>query len=156
MTEAPSLWTCYQLALGEIQTGALDAAERTVSQAARMYPGDVLCYPLRGIIAARRGDAEEADRQIALTVRNQRAYGHYHHAQYDVACIHALLGRTDKAIEWLDAAAHSGFPCGAFFERDPLLASLRSEPAFERLMGDLADECGTYAALYRTLRDTAP
>jgi serine/threonine protein kinase/Tfp pilus assembly protein PilF len=152
ITWAPSLWARYQLALAELQTGALDAAERTVNLAARTYPGDVLCYPVRGLIAARRGQADEADRQIALTIRNQKAFGHYHHAQYDVACIHALLGRKDRALEWLHDGAHNGFPCAAFFEHDPLLASIRNEPAFDALMRDLRAECDGYARLYRTLQ----
>ena len=94
----------------------------------------------------------ESDRQIALTIRNQKAFGHYHHAQYDVACIHALLGRTDRALEWLHDGAHNGFPCAAFFEQDPLLASIRDEPRFEALMRDLRAECDGYARLYRTLQ----
>jgi tetratricopeptide (TPR) repeat protein len=148
ITWAPSLWARYQLALAELQMGALDAAERTVNLAARTYPGDVLCYPVRGLIAARRGQADEADRQIALTIRNQKAFGHYHHAQYDVACIHALLGRTDRALEWLHDGAHNGFPCAAFFEQDPLLASIREEPRFEALMCASAHGVRWYARLY--------
>jgi TolB-like protein/Tfp pilus assembly protein PilF len=154
ISRAPSLWARYQLALAELQTGALDAAERTVNLAARTYPGDVLCYPVRGLIAARRGQEDEADRQIDLTVRNQKAFGHYHHAQYDVACIHALLGRTDRALEWLTEAARNGFPCAAFFERDPLLASVRGDSRFVALMQNLQIECGTYARLYESLRDS--
>jgi hypothetical protein len=130
--------------------GALDAAERTVNLAARTYPGDVLCYPVRGLIAARRGQADEADRQIALTIRNQKAFGHYHHAQYDVACIHALLGRTDRALEWLHDGAHFPRPLRRFFEQDPQAPS--HEPRFEGLMRDLQAECDGYARLYRTLQ----
>jgi TolB-like protein/Flp pilus assembly protein TadD len=155
MTRTPSLWTCYQLALAEIQIGALDEAEQTVSLAARTYPGDVLCYPIRGLVAARRGDIDEADRQVELTVRNKRAFGHYHHAQYDVACIHALAGRRSLAIEWLTAAARNGFPCAAFFERDPLLASIRGEAAYRTLMQDLAAECASYERLYRDLGESS-
>jgi len=153
VTRAPSLWARYQIALAEVQTDQLDAAERTVNLAARLYPGDVLCYPVRGLIAARRGEAAEADRQVDLTIRNQRAFGHYHHAQYDVACIQAMLGRPDRAIEWLTDAGRNGFPCAAFFERDPLLASIRREPGFQTLMRELNAECETYGSLYRSLRE---
>jgi len=69
-----------------------------------------------------------------------------------VACIHALLGRTDRALEWLHDGAHNGFSCAAFFEHDPLLASIRDEPGFEVLMRDLRAEYDGYARLDRTLQ----
>src|SRR5204862_3471959 len=92
----PSAWAGYQLALAQLQLGRVEEAEKTAAAAARHAPDDVLQYPLAGLIAALRGDDQGADRQIALTVQHSRAFGHYHHAQYDVACIHARLGRLDE------------------------------------------------------------
>ena len=86
---------CACLRLGDLD-GAAQAAER----GARLFTGDPGSHSLRGLIAARRGDATEARRQIELTVRHQSdrqrftevpiktaSSGHYHHAQYDIACI---------------------------------------------------------------------
>ena len=89
---APSAWAFYQTALAEIQLNGRDAAERTIELAWRQFPGDILFYPLRGLAAALRGDAAGADELIDMTVRNAKSFGHYHHAQYDVACI----PRTDR------------------------------------------------------------
>jgi hypothetical protein len=97
----------------------------------------VLQYPLRGLIAAVRGDDEEAERQIELTVQHRKAFGHYHHAQYDVACIYARLGRPDEAMRWLTDAARNGFPCHGFFARDRLLLPLRGRPNFADLLVEL-------------------
>src|SRR5207247_100785 len=83
-------------AMAEIQRGRRDAADRTIELAWRQFPDDILFYPLRGLSAALRGDAAGADEHIGTTVRNAKSFGHYHHAQYDVACIHAVLGRTDQ------------------------------------------------------------
>ena len=152
---APSAWAFYQLALAEIQLGRRDDAERTVNAAARQFPGHVLFYPLRGLIAALRGDADGALEHVELTRRHARSFGHYHHAQYDVACIQATLGKTDAALRWLTEGATNGFPCAVFFERDPLLASIREDLRFTTLMRTLNDECARYGELYRTMHTSS-
>ena len=145
-------WVHYQRAHGQIRTGDRAGAARTIELAGRQFLREVLFYPVRAILAALQGQASEAERQIGLTEQNRRAFGHYHHAQYDVACALALLGDRDRAFEWLTAASRNGFPCHALFESDPLLAPLRSDPRFGALITDLKSECGRYASLWRSLR----
>ncbi len=137
---SPSAWAGYQLALTELQLGLLDEAEKVAVAASRQSPEDVLQYPLAGLIAALRGNDAEAERQIAQTVEHRKAFGHYHHAQYDVACINALLGRHDEAMQWLTDAARNGFPCRGTFLRDRLLAPLRRRPDFATLIEEVAAE----------------
>ncbi len=55
-------------------------------------------------------------------------------------------------MRWLEEAARNGFPCQAFFERDPLLAPVRGEARFRSLMGELKAECDGYRRLYDALR----
>jgi TolB-like protein/Tfp pilus assembly protein PilF len=141
----------YLLALCEIHLGRLGEAEGTIAEMARRFPGDVLVLPLRGLVAARRGDAAEADRQIQLTERDGTRYGHYHHLQYDVACTHALLGRREQALDWLTAAARNGYPCGSHFEHDEFLDPLRGMDGFARLVTELRTESEGYARLYAEL-----
>ena len=74
------------MALAEIQLGALEPAEQTAQMASRRFPGDVLFYPVRALIAVLRGERDRALQQVDLTIKNEKAFGHYHHAQYDVAC----------------------------------------------------------------------
>lgn len=133
----PSAWAGYQLGLAQLQLGRLDAAEKTCSAAARHAPEDVLQYPLRGLIAALRGDDEEAARQIEMTVQHRKAFGHYHHAQYDVGCIYARLDRPEEAIRWLTDAGRNGFPCYGFIARDRLLLPLRGREDFAALLVEL-------------------
>jgi tetratricopeptide (TPR) repeat protein len=146
-----SAWTLYSMALAQIQLGLLDAADRTTEEVSRRFPGDVLFYPLRALSFALRGNHEHARQQIELTIKNEKAFGHYHHAQYDVACVYAQLGEADQAIEWLSEAGHNGFPCAGFFERDPLLQPIHSDERFRSLIADMTEECARYAALYHTL-----
>jgi hypothetical protein len=143
------------VALAEIQVGRREDAERTIEVAGRRFPGDILFHPLRGLTAALRGDASAALQHVELTVRNSKSFGHYHHAQYDVACIHALLDRTEDAITWLADAAHNGFPCYVFFERDRLLVALRGHTRFDALMHDLRAECSAYRRQYDILQTSS-
>jgi DUF1365 family protein len=72
-----------------------------------------------------------------VTVQHHKAFGHYHHAQYDVACIYARLGHLEEAVRWLTDAARNGFPCHGFFARDRLLMPLRGRQDFAALLMEL-------------------
>lgn len=148
----PSAWAAYQLALAHLQLDQLDEAERMSAIGSERFPSDVLFYSLNGVIAALRGDAAAADRQIRLTVEHRKAFGHYHHAQYDVACIHALAGREQAALEWLEAAGTNGFPCAGFFRRDRLLDRLRPLAAFVQVLGRFDAESLRYRQAYTESR----
>jgi len=153
----PSSWGSYQIALARIRLGDPEAALQTIERAFRDAPrsSDVLFYSLSGLIAALQGKASAAREQIELIVRNKKSFGHYHHAQYDIACTYALLGEKDRALDWLADAARNGFPCHSFFERDPFLESIRGEDRFLRLMKELKAECDGYRRLYRDLQSSA-
>jgi hypothetical protein len=56
---------------------------------------------------------------------------------YQVACVYAVLGETEKAMAWLERSVDTGFPCWPFFQADPHLEGLREEPEFTRLIADL-------------------
>lgn len=123
-------WAAYHVGLCQLQLGDLDAVARTIEAGRRAFPQDGLFDPLSGLVAAREGRSEDAHAFIEATIHNERAFGHYHHAQYDIACIYAALGDSAQALTWLAAAAHNGFPCGSFFARDPMLATLRGDGAW--------------------------
>ena len=60
-----------------------------------------------------------------------------HHVAYSLGVAHANLGEHEEAIRWLRKAAETGFPCYPWFERDPLLDSLREDAGFQQLMNEL-------------------
>jgi tetratricopeptide (TPR) repeat protein len=55
-----------------------------------------------------------------------------------VAEYYAVLGETDKALEWLDRAARGGDDRDEWFRRDPHLASLRDHPRFQQVLASVA------------------
>jgi len=150
--QAPSPWVQYQVALCQLRLGRVDDSAESVARMERQTPGELLTYPLRGLLAALRGDRAAALEAVAQTIRNQRSVGHFHHAQYDLACVHALLGDADQAVAWLHTTARNGFPCAPQFAGDAFLASLASHEGFLRLLRELEQQSHRYAALFRELR----
>ena len=53
---------------------------------------------------------------------------------YNVACVYALAGRTDRALGCLDKAISNGFGHREWLENDSDLVSLRGDPRFEALI----------------------
>ncbi len=147
-----SAWGCYQLASCDIRLGDAAAAGRTVERAAREFPGDVLFLSLRAVLASLEGDAAKARELAEAVVRNRRSFGHYHHALYDLACVHARLGETASAVERLRESADSGFPCLPFFERDPLLDPVRGTGEYETLISQMRVRHEGYRRMYESLR----
>jgi len=141
----------YQVALCQLRLGRLDDSAQTIALMERS-PREIMTYPLRALLAALRGDRAAALHAVDQTISNQRQVGHYHHAQYDLACVHALLGNADEAVTWLTAAARNGFPCAPQFKGDSFLAALANHEGFVRLLSELEEQSQGYAALFRELR----
>jgi serine/threonine protein kinase/tetratricopeptide (TPR) repeat protein len=154
-SRSPGAWALHQLIDCQIRLGRLSEAADAVEGISRQFPNDVLFFPIRGMIAALERDAPRARRHMELSIQNKKAFRHYHHAQYDIACIHALLGEREEALRWLSDAAHNGFPCHGFFETDPFLESLRGEARFGELLKELRQETAGYRRLYEELRGSA-
>jgi beta-lactamase regulating signal transducer with metallopeptidase domain len=54
-------------------------------------------------------------------------------SSYNIACGHALAGRSGDAFDWLDRAAEAGFQIDDYLFKDDDLRSLRGERRFQRL-----------------------
>jgi tetratricopeptide (TPR) repeat protein len=152
----PSSWNLYQIALCQLHLGRVGDAVATIETLSRQFPGNVLLFSLRGLVAAMGGDAGRAREQVELVVRNRKLFGHYHHAQYDMACIEAFSGEGESAIGWLTEAARNGFPCVPFFETDPWLEPLRGQERFRSLLAELRVGHEQHGRLYRQLSGTNP
>jgi len=53
---------------------------------------------------------------------------------YNVACLYALEGVNDKALDALEQALRAGFGDRDWISHDPDLASLRDDPRFQSLV----------------------
>ncbi|MFW6108501.1 MAG: TPR end-of-group domain-containing protein, partial [bacterium] len=60
-------------------------------------------------------------------------------ALYNAACACAQMGRTDKALDFLQQAVEQGFVNFPHIEQDPDLESLRDEAAYRQLFARKAD-----------------
>ncbi len=151
LSRFPDPWFWSNLALGLLRLGRLEEAARAVERLGRENPAYPHGQSLGAVLAALQGDAVRARRAIDRTEQARRDFGHYHHAQYDVACALAALGEHDAAITRLREAAGNGYPCPTFFAVDPLLDPLRGHADFRRLMQELEAERATYRNLYLEL-----
>jgi len=53
--------------------------------------------------------------------------------RYNAACLYALAGEPDRALDLLEEAVHAGFGNVEWIRQDPDLASLAGNPRFDRL-----------------------
>lgn len=84
---------------------------------------------------AASGDRAQATVQLKeLEARGAR--GQYVPA-YELAKIHTALGNRDRAFEWLARAYEQRSHSLVFLQVDPQLKSLRGDPRFRRLVGDV-------------------
>ena len=98
---------------------------------------DIGGYTLLGVVHARLGRREEAERVIATAIpsaENRTALSHLHHAPFNIGAVLAWLGRHDDAVRWLTRAADEGYPSYPKFSTDPNLAPLKGHPAFDALV----------------------
>jgi tetratricopeptide (TPR) repeat protein len=134
----PSLYA-FQMATALFRLGRESEATAVVDSYLRDYPGDEggVGTSVRAMMLAKSGRRSEAEAAITRSISLGRNYGHFHHTAYNIASAYALLGDRDKAIQYLEEAADTGFPCYPLFASDAQLAGLRKEPRFIALMARL-------------------
>lgn len=111
---------------GERSREALErlSDHRSASTAARARAA------LAGVLAAQ--GATDSARDALRRVLSQPYRDH--HVAYGIGAAYAQLGDMANAVDWLEIAADTGFPCAPWFLADPLLSPLRATPAFPALL----------------------
>jgi serine/threonine protein kinase len=127
-----------------LMTGDLDLAEQRLAAGLKLYPDEPLLVTLLAMLHARRNQQGPALDCVRKALESPRSFGHTHHMHYQIACVYAVLGETDKAMGWLERSVETGNPCWPFFKVDPHLENLRQQAQFQRLVSDLERE---YTAL---------
>ena len=85
-------------------------------------------------------DALEGKRALALNEMDQEALKYADlqpFAALDAAEVYAVLGETDRAIEWLDRSMRKGDDRAAWLRIDPLLANVRQHPRFKQILNSM-------------------
>lgn len=111
----------------EAYRDALGVAERHLA----LNPDDARAATMRAVALCRLGRRKEglawAERALDLDPEDAGV-------RYNAACLYAVAGRPDRAIECLESAIAVGFGNPDWLARDPDLDALRDLPAFEELM----------------------
>lgn len=106
---------------------ALNVVERHM----QFNPDDARAATMRSVALCRLGQVEEglswADRALAMDAEDAGV-------RYNAACLFAVAGKPDRALECLEEAMAVGFGNVRWLERDPDLDSLRGDPRFTSLM----------------------
>jgi DNA-binding winged helix-turn-helix (wHTH) protein/TolB-like protein len=92
----------------------------------------------KAILFALKGDRRAAEAEIPILIgKLPHKNNSYHHATYDIACTHALLGNSAEAVKWLRQTAATGFASYPMFERDRYLDRIRQAPEFIQFMEEM-------------------
>jgi non-specific serine/threonine protein kinase len=149
---ASRAWPTFSLARAQVHLADIDAAQATLTRAASRFPESVLFLPLHAVLAAQRGDETAALKAIAETEARRQSYGHFHHAQLDMACAYAILGRGDEAMNLLIRVVDGGFPSLEMVENETLLAGVRSHPGYAPLISRLTESRDRFAGILNATR----
>jgi len=140
--QAPMLLASASHGLG--RTAEAEAAYRRGFALAQkhleLHPGDsrALYFGANALcqLAERERSLEWVGRALTLEAEEPQVL-------YNVACVYALLGETERAIDCLEKSiTHAGWQ-RAWMEHDPDLASLRSHPRFQSLIRQSQEPSGS-------------
>jgi eukaryotic-like serine/threonine-protein kinase len=138
----------HQTAWALFNLGRREEAAATIEQFMKGYPEDNrgLFTAVQAVLAAAAGRERLAEERIKSAVERGKGFGHFHHTAYYIACAYALMGKPERAVAWLEAAAEDGFPCHPLFERDANLDNLRRDARFHAFMERLRQRSEYYRA----------
>ncbi len=106
---------------------AVEAAERYME----LHSEDPRAATMRAVSLCRVGRTEEGlswgKRALELDPKDAGV-------RYNVACLYAVQGEVDRALDCLEEALRVGFGNREWLERDPDLDSLRGDPRFHALL----------------------
>ncbi len=132
-----------------IQTGQPAEAERIVDDHLRKFPKDEggSFTSVKALLLAKSGRHTEAEEAIRRADEIGSDFGHFHHTAYNIACAYAAMGRPDEAVRWLERTADTGFPNFPYFQIDPNLEPIRTDPKFAEFTNKLRLQWERYKEL---------
>jgi len=118
-----------------IELGRMDEARARLAEFVRDDSEDTggVLAGVQAFLEAAAGGESKAEDLIRRSAA-KAGYGHSHHAAYYIACAYAKMNKPRPAVQWLEKAAETGFPCYPLFMRDPRLDPLRKDPGFVAFM----------------------
>ncbi len=107
------------------------AAREQAIKAVSLAPWNPEAYQILGYICRQSGELPTAER---LYLRALRLGAEAADPMYNLACLAALQGRPEEALDWLRRAIEQGFDDRALLAADPDLDSLRNLPGWEAVV----------------------
>ncbi len=128
----PEFWIgLFQLGQAYEQSGESELALEALNKAGRFSGGNSKAISLRGYLLAKLGRANEAREVLSTleTIARERYV-----PPYAMALVHAGLGESELALEWLERALAVRDVHLAFLPVDPKWDTFRGDPRFQALL----------------------
>ena len=137
----PSQWAFHRV-WSLLSLGRLDEADRALRDVLEANPVDQggVLHAARAMLRSLRGDRKGAEADVAEAIKVGANFVHFHHTAYAIGAVYTSFGEFDRAQEWIEKAANTGFPNYAFFEADVHLKRLREVPRFQAYLAKLRQE----------------
>ena len=120
-----------------VGAGRLDEGRRLIDVVLLRNPQDAFATLARSLLLAKEGRFADAKATLPPVPPEATTALTYHHATYQVACVYALSGDADEAVNWLNQTVTYGMPIYPAFARDTCFEPIRRSPPFQRFMGSL-------------------
>ena len=141
------------LALAYLNQGLTNEARATLQEGLMKQPSDPggQYASLEAMLFARAGEFAKAEEAIRIADQRGVGHGQFHHTAYNIACAYALMNKPKPAVEWLQRAVKTGFPCYPLFRDDPTLEIIRSDPEFQKFLDEQKALWTGYKEFHRQL-----
>ena len=141
------------LALAYLKQGLTNEARATLQEGLEKQPSDPggQYASVEAMLFARAGELAKAEEAIRLAEQRGVGYGHFHHTAHNIACAYALMNKSKPAVEWLQRTVKTGFTCYPAFRDDPDLENIRSNPEFQKFLGEQKELWAGFTEFHRQL-----
>ncbi len=141
------------LALAYLKLGLTNEARAIIQEGLGKQPSDPggQYASVDSMLSALAGDFAKAEEAISLAQKRGIGFGHFHHTAYNIGCAYALMNQSKPAVDWLQSAANTGFPCYPAFRDDPTLNNIRSDPGFQKFLAEQKEQSMGYIEFRRQL-----
>jgi tetratricopeptide (TPR) repeat protein len=119
-----------------IDSANLKKARQTLERAPDDERGNYGLRQQRALLLALEGTKDEAAREMDAGLQqyaDMQVFGPALAADF-----YAVMGDSNRALEWLDRAVRMGDDREAYLRRNPLLANLRTNPRFQQILDAVA------------------